>query len=233
MKLKTNSDQIAEANSTRWWFFSIGVKKLPVGMMKRNDGPAAPNRVVDIELVPPMSNFVSLRCQLGSAILGAPPSLKPRSLCKSVRHQVVAHGKLGSEVFDGVIANSQRLAIRNTDTLQRHSEQLPLNIAPLSDGATKLVIEGTNFLGNVHDVTTKTPNVLAQGREAGLPAKRPSGAKCYASGNKMSLQSRPARRCEPETKHSHQGATVSGGRAAFFCSGVQPKCPRQSAHEIR
>lgn len=159
MKLKTNSDQITKANSTIWGFLAVSMEQLSIRMMKRNDGPSAANSVVDVELVPAMSNLIALCGQLTGAVLSSTPSLEPRRLCKSMGNQVVAHRQLGPEVFNGVIADSQRLAIRNVDALQGDSEQLTFYVAPLSDGVPKLMFESNCFLGDVHGATIKPPNV--------------------------------------------------------------------------
>ena len=159
MKLKTNSGQITKAKRSCGGLFPISMEQLPISMVKRNDGPSAPSRVVDIELVPSMGNCVSLLRQLVCVIPCSAPPIKPRRLAESVLNQVVAHGQLGPKIFDGVIPDCQCLPIWNVDALQCDSEQLTFNVPPLSNGAPKLMFEGDGFLGNVHSTRTKTPNV--------------------------------------------------------------------------
>ncbi len=157
MKLKTNSSQITKAKRSFWWLLSVSMNQLSIGMMKRNDGPSAPNSVVDIKLVPSMSNCVSLLRQPIGAIPCSAPSLKPWRLSESVLDQVVAHGQLGPKILNRVISDCQCLTVWNINALQGNSEQLPFNVSPLSNSASKLVLESNRFLGNVHG-ETKNPN---------------------------------------------------------------------------
>lgn len=114
MKFKTNSNQIPETKRSCGGLFFISMKQLPISMVKRNDGPSAPNCAVDIELVPSMDNCVSLLSQPGCAILCSTPPLKTRRLSESVFDQVVAHGQPRPKVLNRVIPDCQRLTIRDT-----------------------------------------------------------------------------------------------------------------------
>jgi len=49
-----------------------------------------------------------------------------------------------------MVADSQRIPIWKADTLFGNSEQLAFDVAPLSDGAAKLVLEGDYFFAGVH-----------------------------------------------------------------------------------
>ena len=158
MKLKTNSNQVSKTKCTSGGLFSLGMEQLSIGVVEWNDGPAAPGCVVDIELVPSMSDLVPLRRQLSGAVLCGAPTFEPRRACKPMGNQIVTHGQLGPEVLNGVIADCESLAIRNVDALQGNPEQLPFNVAPLSNGGTKLMFEGDDFLSNVHGARTKPPN---------------------------------------------------------------------------
>jgi hypothetical protein len=161
MKLKTNSSQITEAKGPCWRFFPLSVNQQPVSVVKRNDGPSAAGDVVAIELVPSMSNCVSLLRKLVYMIPCSAPSIKPKRISESVLDQVVAHGQLGPKILNGVISDCQSLTVRNTDARQSDSEHLTFHVSPLSNSTSKLVPKGNGFFGYVHSRTV-TPNATAQ-----------------------------------------------------------------------
>ena len=134
------------------------MKQFSIRVMKRNDSPAAPSSVVDIELVPPVGNLVPLGRQLSGTVFGRAPLREDCGLSKPVRNQVVADRQLRAKVFNRVIADSQGRSIWDSNTFESDSEQLPFHIAPLCYGAAKLMFEGNGFFCGIHDVATKTPN---------------------------------------------------------------------------
>lgn len=166
MKLMTNSDQITKANGTCWWFLSVCMEQLPIYLMQRNDSPAPPNGVVDIELVPAMGDLVALSGQVRYSLLGLAPFIKSFGIAESMSDQVVAHGQLGPEVLNGVITDRQCLAIWNTYAFQSNFENLSFDITPLGDGAAKFMLEGDDFFASIHGVATMTPNVKSNRRRS-------------------------------------------------------------------